>query len=99
MVINVESFDDIERASQKMQSLSETYTEIYTQLMQSASTMGTAWEGADNQAFVEQISGFTEELKSMADKLALASDSLHKEKQNYVDRMDGNIASVKKLTN
>ncbi len=99
MVINVESFDDIEKASQKLLSLSQTYTEIYTQLMQSASTMGTAWEGADNQAFVEQITGFTEELKSMADKLSVSSEALHKEKQNYVERMDGNIANVKKLAN
>ena len=29
--------------------------------MQEANTMGTAWEGADNIAFVEQINGFTEE--------------------------------------
>lgn len=99
MVINVESFDDIEKASQKLLSLSQTYTEIYTQIMQSASTMGTAWEGADNQAFVEQITGFTEELKSMADKLSVSSEALHKEKQNYVERMDGNIANVKKLAN
>ena len=99
MVINVESFDDIEKASQKLLSLSQTYTEIYTQLMQSASTMGTAWEGADNQAFVEQITGFTEELKSMADKLSVSSEALHKEKQNYVERMDGNIGNVKKLAN
>lgn len=99
MVINVESFDDIEKASQKLLSLSQTYTEIYTQLMQSASTMGTAWEGADNQAFVEQITGFTEELKSMADKLSVSSEALHKEKQNYVERMDGNITNVKKLAN
>ena len=99
MVINVESFDDIEKASQKLLSLSQTYTEIYTQLMQSASTMGPAWEGADNQAFVEQITGFTEELKSMADKLSVSSEALHKEKQNYVERMDGNIANVKKLAN
>ena len=58
-----------------------------------------AWEGADNQAFVEQITGFTEELKSMADKLSVSSETLHKEKQNYVERMDGNIANVKKLAN
>ena len=59
--ISVASFEDMAKASQKLQSLSETYTEIYTQLMQEASTMGSAWEGADNLAFVEQITGFTED--------------------------------------
>ncbi len=97
--INVASFDDMAKASQRLQEISETYTEIYSQLMQEASTMGSAWEGADNLAFVEQITGFTEELKMMASKLAQASEALNQQRQNYVDRQDNNITQVKKLTN
>ena len=74
--ISVASFDDMAKASKRLQALSETYTEIYTQLLQEANTMGTAWEGADNLAFVEQINGFTEELKAMAAKLMTASEAL-----------------------
>lgn len=97
--ISVASFEDMAKASQKLQALSETYTEIYTQLMQEASTMGSAWEGADNLAFVEQISGFTEELKMMATKLSSASQTLDKQRVNYVTRQDNNITQVKKLVN
>ena len=97
--IYVASFDDMEKASQKLQSLSETYTEIYTQLMQEANTMGSAWEAADNLAFVEQISGFTEELKTMAAKLTQASEIIKQQKDNYVARQDSNITQVKKLAN
>lgn len=97
--ISVASFEDMAKASQKLKSLSETYTEIYTQLMQQANTMGTAWEGADNIAFVEQINGFTEELKAMAKKLATASEALDKQRANYVARQDDNINQVKKLVN
>lgn len=97
--IFVGSFDDMAKAAQKLQSLSETYTGIYTQLLQEASTMGAAWEGADNQAFVEQISGFTEELKGMAAKLSMASQALDKQRANYVARQDNNITQVKKLAN
>ena len=97
--ISVESFEDMREASKKLQTLSETYTEIYTQLMQEASTMGTAWEGADNLAFVEQINGFTEELKTMAAKLSTASQALDKQRANYVARQDNNITQVKKLVN
>ena len=61
--------------------------------------MGTAWEGADNLAFVEQIKGFTEELKAMADKLLTASQALDKQRANYVARQDDNITQVKKLVN
>ena len=97
--ISVASFEDMAKASQKLQAISESYTEIYTQLMQEANTMGTAWEGADNLAFVEQINGFTEELKAMATKLSIASQALDKQRANYVARQDHNIAQVKKLVN
>ena len=97
--ISVASFEDMAKASQKLQSLSETYTQIYTQLMQEANTMGSAWEGADNLAFVEQINGFTEELKTMAAKLSKASQTLDKQRANYVARQDNNITQVKKLLN
>jgi len=97
--ISVASFEDMAKASQKLQALSETYTEIYTQLMQEASTMGSAWEGADNIAFVEQITGFTEDLKMMASKLSAASQALDKQRANYVARQDNNITQVKKLAN
>ena len=93
--ISVASFEDMAKASQRLQSLSETYTEIYTQLMQEANTMGSA----DNLAFVEQINGFTEELKAMAAKLSTASQALDKQRANYVARQDNNITQVKKLVN
>lgn len=97
--INVASFDDMKRASQNLQTLSETYTEIYTQLMQEANTMGAAWEGADNLAFVEQINGFTEELKTMANKISTVSQALDQQRANYVARQNDNITQVKKLVN
>ena len=97
--ISVASFEDMAKAAQRLQALSETYTEIYTQLMQEANTMGSAWEGADNLAFVEQINGFTEDLKSMAAKQSVASQALEKQRANYVARQENNIAQVKKLAN
>lgn len=97
--LSVSSFDEMARSSKSLQEDSESYTEIYTELMQKASTMGAAFEGADNLAFVEQITGFTEELKNMADKLLLASQTLEKQRANYVAQQDSNITEVKKLQN
>ena len=97
--ISVASFDDMAKASQNFFFNDTATTEIYTQLMQEANTMGSAWEGADNLAFVEQINGFTEELKMMAAKLSTASQALDKQRANYVARQDNNITQVKKLVN
>ena len=97
MLISVESFDQIAKAVTTLEEASSTYTTLYTQLLQKANTMGAAWEGADNQAFVEQITGFTEELKAMAEKLSLAASIPNQEKTNYTKHMDDNITNVKKL--
>lgn len=97
--ISVASFEDMEKAAKRLQELSDIYTEIYKQLMQEANTMGAAWEGADNLAFVEQINGFTDELKTMAAKISAASQALDKQRANYVARQDNNITQVKKLVN
>lgn len=96
---SITSLEEMAKAAKKLQALSETYTEIYTQLMQEANTMGAAWEGADNLAFVEQINGFTEDLKAMAAKLSNAGQTLDQQRANYAARMESNIAQVKKLVN
>jgi len=86
-------------AADRLTDLSEGYTQIYTQLLQQAGTMGSAWEGEDNLAFVEQINGFCQELKDMATKLVSAADALRLQKSNYENRQSDNIAQVRKLTN
>ena len=86
-------------AADKLSTISEGYTQIYTQLLQQASTMGAAWEGEDNLAFVEQINGFCQELKDMATKLVSAAEALRLQKSNYENRQADNIAQVRKLTN
>lgn len=91
--------EELESASKKVAEISDTYTSIYNQLINQAGQMGSAWEGEDNLAFVNQINGFCEELKQMADKLKVASDALMKQKINYAQRQEANITQVKQLIN
>jgi WXG100 family type VII secretion target len=91
--------EELEAAAKKMHEHSATYTQIYQQLMQEIGAMGSAWEGEDNVAFVNQISGFCEELKAMADKLQLAGDALMQQKTNYANRQQANIDQAKQLAN
>lgn len=91
--------EELQKASQKVSSISQSYTDIYTKLLQQARTMGEAWEGDDNLAFVNQINGFCEDLKSMADKLQTASQALDKQSKNYSGTQEGNITQVKRLAN
>lgn len=91
--------EELGTVSQKLRSQADTYTEIYKQLLQQASGMGDAWQGEDNLKFVDQINGFCQELQKMASKLTAASETLNKQKENYIARQEANVSAVTKLKN
>lgn len=90
---------ELHRTAQKLNELSTEYNSVHTRLINSASTMGEAWKAADNLAFVEQITGFCDDLKAMTDHLSQAAEAMDKQALNYETARDDNITGVKKLTN
>lgn len=89
----------LNEAVKRLSDLSQRYAEISKQLMQRAETMGSAWDAPDNLAFVAQIQGLTDDLNMMAKKLQSDSEALAQQSQRYQQRMEENIAQVKKLSN
>ena len=85
-------------AAQKFSQLSQEYTSVYHRLLNSAQTMGDAWNSADNQAFVDQINGFCEELKAMATHLEQAAQALNQQATNYETTRDNNVTAVRQLS-
>lgn len=94
--VNPKALDD---ASAKIEESAKKYDKISKLLMDRATRMGNAWEGDDNQAFVKQISGLTEDLDSMVKKLKLVSMALNKQSDNYKKTQKGIIDNVKNLKN
>lgn len=90
---------ELHKASQKFIQLSGDYTSVYERLINTASTMGEAWKAADNLTFVDQINGFCDELRTMADHLDQAAQTLEQQAVNYETTRDDNITGVKQLTN
>ena len=97
--VYVSSFGEMDRVSVKLKTLSEDYDRISKQLLEEATAMGTAWEGADNEAFVNRISGCSDDLKRMSDKLLSASETLKKQRDNYAARQDENISRIAAAAN
>ena len=97
--IRVTSMDEMERAAKKLQKTAQNYKDISTKLMQQAKTMGAAWDGADNLAFVEQITGFMKELQAMSGRLAQAGRILSAQRANYANRQEANMTAVRRLVN
>ena len=97
--IHVTSLEEMDRASKRLRSISESYTDIYGQLFKAANTMGAAWDGADNRAFVEQINGFSNDMQLMAGRLAAAGQAIERQRANYAARQEANMTAVRRLTN
>lgn len=90
---------ELHKASQTFTQQAGEYTTVYNRLITAASTMGDAWNAADNLAFVEQINGFCDDLKAMADHLEQAAQALEQQATNYETVRDNNTVGVKKLVN
>lgn len=97
-VISVEPAQ-LTSASGKLEEYANTFEEIYKELLRQAETMGEAWQGADNLAYVEQIKGITTKMSAMVEKLKVAGSTLKQQAKNYDDKRSDNIAQVQKLSN
>lgn len=96
--ISVEPKKMVEGA-QNIRECSNKYTTISQSLMEKATQMGGIFEGADSQAFTQQVLGFAEELEQMAKKLNLVGDALETQAKNYQNRQDSNVEGASNLSN
>lgn len=90
---------EMHKASQKLTQLSEEYNTLYNRLINTASTMGEAWNSPDNLAFVDQINGFCEELQAMTEHITQSAQTLEQQALNYEKTCENNITGVRKLVN
>lgn len=90
---------ELHKAAGTFNQLASDYSAIYNRLINTASTMGEAWNAADNLAYVEQIKGFCDDLKAMTQHLETAAKALEQQAQNYESTRDNNITGVKQLAN
>jgi len=80
------------------QSVAE-YEKIYKQLFSEVDGMGAAWQGIDNQAFVNQIKGFMDDFQNMANLMKNYSQFLTESATIYEAAQNEIVSSAKRLTN
>jgi len=90
---------ELHKVSQRLLELSGEYDDVYKRLMNTATTMGESWKAEDNLAFVEQITGFCDDLEYMVNRLVQASETLKQQAVNYETTRDTNITNVRQLAN
>ena len=81
----------------KLATASSEYERIYKQLIQTASSLGAAYDSADNKKFVASIEGCCTALQAMANKLQLASEELTQASANYTSTEEYNTQQASRL--
>lgn len=89
----------LESAAGKIDQQAADYERIYRQLFSEVDSMGAAWQGADNQAFVTQIKGFMDDLQSMSKHMKDYSNFLKSSASTYRNTQNEVINTAKRLTN
>ena len=75
----------------------EDYERIGRQLQQEATSMGVAYDTADNRNYVSRIEAFCQELQRMAEKLKNAGITLSEQSQMYTIREEENTSAANRL--
>ena len=89
--------EELSRTASFLKDAAASYQRISVQLMDRATHMGAAYDSDDNRASVTQIQGCTSDLRMMAQRLNDTADMLMQQRHNYEERMEGNIAAVRRL--
>ena len=86
--------------NQKAANLNEhadEYNSISAKLQSAATTMGAAYDSADNRSFVARMEACAKELKAMADKLRAAAATLSSQATIYTEQENSNTQKANQL--
>lgn len=87
----------LKTTASKLSTASSEYGRIYKQLIQTATSMGAAYDSADNKEFVARIESCCTALQAMANKLQLASETLTRASDNYTATEEQNTQQAGRL--
>lgn len=85
---------------QKAQALNQhadDYDSISTQLQNAATTMGAAYDSADNRSFVSRMEECVKDLRAMANKLRAAAVTLQGQASIYNEQESNNTQQANRL--
>ena len=87
----------LQSASSKLEAASSEYESIYKQLIQAATSLGSAYVSEDNKIFVSKIEACGFELQKMANELQNTAQRLAKIAQNYEGTEGWNVTQAQGL--
>ena len=89
----------LESVATKIDSLANDYKKQYEALYADASALSDTWKYEDNNAFVNQVNGFKDDLGKMEQLMHQYAEFLKKSAKAYRDNQSNVVAQAKKLVN
>lgn len=91
--------EELEKTASLIESLASDYKSQYDALYNETGALAAKWKGKDNVAFINQIDGFKDDLKSMYQLMNNYVDFLRKTAKAYRATQDEVVAQAKRLSN
>lgn len=89
----------LEAAASQIDAQAADYKKIYEQLFTEVGAMSSAWQGADNIAFTNQIEGFRDDFTAMYTLMTQYSEFLKNSAATYTATQQEIVSAAKRLTN
>lgn len=89
----------LEKASKDIRNLEERYASMYKSIFSDVDSIGSAWQGKDNQEFVSAIKSYTTSFEKMAKFLENTSMFLSEASKAYQQTQSAVASGAKKLAN
>lgn len=86
-------------AAAQIEQLASDYKTQYENIYGKADEMSAKWKGKDNQAYIEQIRGFEDDLKKMYALMTKYAEFLRNSAKAYSEIQDEIATKAKTLTN
>lgn len=87
----------LDTVSSTIDGMVSDYKNLYGTLFSEVDGIGAAWQGADNQAFVNKIKGFSDDYLKMATLMGQYSQFLKDSSKAYTGTQNNVISAAGKL--
>lgn len=89
----------LDSTAAQIENQAADYEQIFNQLFSEVGALGSAWQGKDNQAYVQQIEGFRDDLQQMAQLMRDYAEFLKTSAKTYRDTQESVASGAKSLAN
>lgn len=89
--------DAVRQKARMLEGLADEYDGMRSRLLNTATSMGAAYESADNRVYVARITEFCEQMKEVSHRLRNAANVLNTQSSGYDRTESENAAQANRL--